>query len=201
MHRLYVITDRTLTDDLVATCTEIDTEGVALQVREKDLEDAALLELAGRIVDAVNVPVLVNGSVDVAEDLGCGVHLTSSQLGEIGDARARLGADALIGVSTHSLSEVERAVRNGANFLVYGPVYETPSKAPYGPPQGISGLRQAVRAAGEIPLLAVGGINVERTTEALQAGARGVAVIRAVMTAADPADVVRQFMDAIEGAT
>lgn len=196
--RVYAITDRTSCDDVVDVCRRISVEGVAIQIREKDLGRDELTTLVERVRNAVTVPVLGNASIELAAHAGVGVHLTSAQLEQIGDARSRLGADALIGASTHSPDDVKRAAAGGSDFVVFGPVYETPSKAPYGPPQGLSGLEAAVRAASDLPVFAIGGINLERTAEVMGAGAYGVAAIRAVMAAADPAAVVRQFLDTIE---
>ena len=102
----------------------------------------------------------------------------------------------LIGASVHSLPDALVAAEEGADFLVFGPVYDTPSKRPYGPPQGLEALR---RVAGEIarPVLAIGGITPARVREVLAAGAAGVAVISAILAAERPGDVTRAFLDAL----
>ncbi len=150
----------------------------AVQVREKDLAGRELFELARRLRQvARQTAVLVNGRTDVALASGCaGVHLTSSGL-PIAAVCRRFGDALLIGCSTHRPEEVEEARRAGADYAVFGPVFPTPSKAPYGPPPGVAGLRRA--AACGLPVIAIGGIGPERMAEVAEAGAAGVAGIRA----------------------
>ncbi len=151
----------------------------AVQLREKDLTDRELLELARRVRDAAapGTSVLINGRADVAVASGCaGVHLTSSGL-PIAALRRRFGERLVIGCSTHRPEEVEAACRDGADYAVFGPVFPTPSKAPYGPPPGLAGLRRAT--AHGLPVLAIGGIDADRMAEVADAGAAGVAAIRA----------------------
>jgi thiamine-phosphate pyrophosphorylase len=150
----------------------------AVQIREKDLSDRALYELArqARAVLPGSIRLLVNGRLDVALAAGAdGVHLPAD--GPPAAAlRARFGIGVLLGVSTHCLAEVERAQADGADYVTFGPVYATASKARYGPPLGTGALRQA--ASIGIPVLALGGITLERLDELASAGAAGVAGIR-----------------------
>jgi len=118
------------------------------------------------------------------------VHLGQTSF-PVAAARRLLGPGKLIGVSTHSPAEIAAAV--GADFLVFGPVYFTPSKAAYGEPQGLERLRQAV-AQSSVPVLAIGGINIERVTEVLATGAHGIAVISALSAAPDPARAARELL-------
>ena len=109
---------------------------------------------------------------------GCdGVQLTARSL-EASVVRRAFGPDFLVGVSTHALQEARAARDAGADFAVFGPVFDTPSKRQYGPPLGLEHLREAARALAPLPLVAVGGINEENAREVLRAGARGVAAIR-----------------------
>src|SRR5262249_11229792 len=129
--------------------------------------------------------LLVNDRIDVA--LACqadGVHLPGNSFA-LRDARALLGAQRLIGVSTHSPAEVASAAAASADFAVFGPIYDTPSKRAYGAPLGLTALA-AARAAASLPLLAIGGIDADRVDAVRRAGADGVAVIRAVLAAEDP---------------
>jgi thiamine-phosphate diphosphorylase len=111
-------------------------------------------------------------------------------------ALRRIGRHLLIGASVHSVDEARAAAEEGADFLVFGPVYDTPSKRAYGPPQGLDALR---RVAGEVtrPVLAIGGITAARVREVLGAGAAGVAVISAILAADRPGDATRAFLDAL----
>ena len=158
-------------------------EGVdAVQLREKDLSARELLELARGLRRASRgARVLVNARADIALASGCaGVHLTSSGL-PIESLRRRFGQALLIGRSTHRPEEVEAARAAGADYAIFGPVFPTPSKAPYGPPPGLDGLRQAV--AYGLPVIAIGGIGPEQMPQVAAAGAAGVAGIRAFFTA------------------
>ncbi len=157
---------------------ELDGRVDAVQLREKDLSGRELFELAQRLRRAARATaVSVNGRADVALASGCaGVHLTSSGL-PVAAVRRRFGDALLIGCSTHRPEEARAARSAGADYAVFGPVFATPSKAPYGPPPGVAGLRRAV-ACG-LPVIAVGGIDPERMAEVAAAGAAGVAGIRA----------------------
>jgi thiamine-phosphate pyrophosphorylase len=150
----------------------------ALQLREKRLDDLSLCRLARRARAALPLPavLLVNGRADLALAAGAdGVHLPADGI-PAGAVRARFGSGLLIGVSTHRLEEVERARRDGADYVVFGPVYPTPAKAGCGTPAGLPALARA--AALGIPVYALGGVTLERFGEVAAAGAAGVAGIR-----------------------
>jgi len=121
---------------------------------------------------------LVNDRSDIARAAGAdGVHLTSTSL-NASVVRRMFGSEFLIGVSTHSADEVRVAREDGADFVVFGPVFSTPSKETYGPPQGLSALRDAVSAARNFPVLALGGVTLENAPSCIASAARGVAAIR-----------------------
>ena len=159
-----------------------------MQLRERDLSTRDLLALATRLralTSRHGALLLVNDRIDVALACGAdGVHLPAGSFAAR-DARALLGPRRLIGVSTHHPDEVAAAAESGADFVVFGPVHDTPSKRPYGPPLGLAALRRA--AAASIPVYAIGGIDAARAAEARRSGAAGVAVVRAILAAADPA--------------
>lgn len=147
----------------------------ALQVREKDLDDRAVLDLARQARAAVST-VLVNGRLDLALAAGAdGAHLPADGV-PAAALRRRFGPGVLLGVSTHSVAEVERALQDGADYVTFGPVWPTPSKERYGPPRGIEELARAARVG--IPVYALGGVMLSRFGEAAGAGAAGVAGIR-----------------------
>ena len=151
-----------------------------IQLREKSLSARALYELAARCVEITrgsDTRLLINDRVDIARASGAdGCHLTTRSLAT-SVVRATFGPDFLIGVSTHSLEEARGARAGGADFAVFGPVFESPSKRDYGPPVGIEPLREAVGALSPFPLIALGGITYENATKVLRAGASGVAGI------------------------
>lgn len=159
--------------------------GAALiQIREKDLDARPLVDLARFALDAAResgAHVLINDRLDVALAAGAaGLHLGENSLpvetvSEWRRAAAR--PEFLIGVSCHSAEACRRAARGGANYVFFGPIFATPSKAAYGPPQGLERLREACQAV-EIPVLAIGGITAENFEACLEAGAAGIAAIR-----------------------
>lgn len=159
--------------------------GAALiQIREKDLDARPLLDLVRFAVAATHesgARVLVNDRLDVALAAGAaGVHLGENSLPPETVSEWRRGAgrpEFLVGVSCHSVESCQRAARGGANYIFFGPVFATPSKAAYGPPQGLERLREACEAI-EIPVLAIGGITSENFQSCLEAGAAGIAAIR-----------------------
>jgi thiamine-phosphate pyrophosphorylase len=196
--RLYVVTDRHQTAGRsLAEVIEAAARGGAgaIQLREKDLSARELYALGARIQAAITpykVPLLINDRLDVALALdAAGVHLAGHSL-PTAVARRVLGARKLLGVSTHSVEEARRAAAEGADFVVFGPVFETPSKVAYGPPQGLQHLA-AVVSQVHIPVVAIGGINVTNLPQVLHTGAYGVAMIRAVLAAPDPCNAAQQL--------
>ena len=149
----------------------------ALQIREKDLDDRAVLELAREArIGLPSSVLLVNGRLDIALAAGAdGAHLPADGV-PIDALRRRFGADVMLGRSTHTVEEVEAALREGADYVAFGPVYPTPSKERYGPPRGLDELARAARLP--IPVYALGGVTLSRFGEVAEAGAAGVAGIR-----------------------
>lgn len=180
--RLCYITDRKSLgpDDLPRRILDAIRAGIDIvQIREKGLPTRDLMALTEPAVEAAkgtSTRIVVNDRLDVALALGAaGVHLGTQSI-PAEAARRIVPADFLIGVSCHSLEEAEGAQSAGATYIVFGPVFETPSKLQYGPPLGLERLREAT-AKVSIPVLALGGITVERVKYCLDAGAAGVAGI------------------------
>ena len=194
---LYFITDRKQTAgrlliDVVHAA--LDGGVRAIQLREKDLEGGELYRLASQLrslTGRYNARLLINDRIDIA----LAVDADGIQLGQnsfsAATARQLLGSEKLIGVSTHSSAEI--AAAEGADFIVFGPVYFTPSKAAYGEPQGIERLRQAVKQS-PVPVIAIGGIKKEQITEVITTGAHGIGVITAISAASDPAQATRELL-------
>jgi thiamine-phosphate pyrophosphorylase len=188
--KVYLITDGSRLNGigLVDAVTEALKGGVrAVQLREKSMSAKGLLDAAKalrRVTDGFKARLFVNDRLDVAMLSNAdGVHLGQ---GGIGPRRARefLGKRRLIGVSCHSMKEAVLAEEGGADFITFGPVYFTESKAGYGSPLGIHALREATRAVG-VPVYAIGGVSKDRAQEVMSAGAHGIAVIGAVFGSPD----------------
>jgi thiamine-phosphate pyrophosphorylase len=196
---LYVITDRQQTGGRpLQTVMEAALRGGAraFQLREKDLTPRDLLPLAQEIrqlTQAYDARLLINDRIDVALAVKAdGVQLTTASL-PVRVARQLLGPERLLGVSTHSLAEAQAAAAGGADFVVFGPVFFTPSKAPYGQPVGLEALR-AVCAAVALPILAIGGIKKVNLDQVVAAGADGIAVISAIIAADDPMAAAQELL-------
>lgn len=168
-----------------------------IQIREKDLSGRALSELVREAVRRVPTTcrILVNDRVDVACTTGAaGVHLGEQSL-PVAEVRRLLnekqsGGEFLVGVSTHSLEAALSAEKAGADYVIFGPIFATPSKAKFGAPQGVPRLAE-VCARIRVPVVAIGGITLENAGECVQAGAAGVAAIRLFQGANDVAAIIR----------
>lgn len=201
--RVYLITDPShganLSSRVASAVRGLPPGLVAVQVRAPG---ASGLDLLAQ-VRALQVPVrdcaqllVVNDRIDVALAAGAdGVHLPSAGIPPA-DARRLLGREWLVGVSCHSSLDVARALAGGADFATFGPIFETPSKRPYGAPVGTERLAEAARLG--LPLLGLGGVDLSNAAAVLEAGASGLAAIRAWLDADDPAAVVRALLDAVE---
>jgi len=150
------------------------------QIREKKLPARILYDLVSRAVEITRgsaTRLLVNDRFDVARAAGAdGIHLTTVSLPTC-VVRKACGSEFLIGVSTHSLDEARRARDEGADFVVFGPVFETESKRAYGPPQGLEKLQRVTSELHEFPVLAIGGVTLDKAESCYAAGASGFAGI------------------------
>lgn len=199
---LCLVTDRTQTRgrDLVAVVGECLAAGLpAVQVREKDLGAADLAFVCRRLAPGAReagAMLVVNDRVDVALAVGAdAVQRTHASL-TVDDIRSVAGRRLRIGASVHSLEDAVDAELKGADWVTFGPVYDTPSKRAYGAPQGLD--RLAVVARGlRIPVIAIGGITPDRVKEVRAAGARGVAAISSILAADSPAAATRAFLSAL----
>ncbi|CBK42755.1 Thiamine-phosphate pyrophosphorylase [Nitrospira defluvii] len=199
--RLYLVTDRhqTAGRPLVSVVGRAVNAGVrAVQLRERDLPIRALLSLSLDLQrELPDMQLFINDRVDLAVGLGCrGVHLRESSL-PAPVVRTLLRPSQLLGLSVHSIQGAVAAERHGADFVVLGPIYDTPSKREYGAPLGLQVLEQAARAV-TIPIFAIGGMTTSRTREMLQAGAFGVAVLSSILSASNVEAETEKFLAAIE---
>jgi thiamine-phosphate pyrophosphorylase len=169
-----------------------------VQIREKDLPGRALLALTREVVGLARqvvggkARVTVNDRLDVALASGAGgVHLGSESLPALDVVhwcRAGIPGDFLIGLSCHSLEQAREAEGEGANYIFFGPIFDTPSKRAFGSPQGVATLAEVCRAV-QIPVIAIGGVNATNAAECFNAGAGGIAAIRLFQQQRDPQDL------------
>jgi thiamine-phosphate pyrophosphorylase len=174
-----------------------------IQIREKEMSGRALSALAGdamRLAANSRARILINDRLDVALAAGAGgVHLGGESLPvrdvaawcarHFGEARRE---KFLLGASCHAPEEALAAERDGADYIFFGPVFATPSKLRFGPPQGVERLGEVCRRV-RLPVLAIGGVTLENAAECLRAGAAGIAAIRLFQEASDVQEVVKSL--------
>jgi thiamine-phosphate pyrophosphorylase len=201
---LYLVTDRSQSRgrDLLWVLEQALDGGVkAIQLREKDLGGKELFDLAEKTRELCiryDARLLINDRIDVA----LGVDADGVQVGNasipIDTARRLLGPRKLLGASTHSLAEAQQAEQNGADFILFGPVYFTPSKAVYGEPQGLAALKKIVEKISS-PVYAIGGIKPENINDVRATGIRGVALISAITNAENPKEATQRILRHLRG--
>lgn len=194
---LYLITDRhqTAGRPLLEVVEAALSGGVrTVQLREKDLPVAELYELAWEmraLTASYDARLLINDRIDVALAVEAdGVQLGKSSLPVT--AARRIAPDLLIGYSSHGVGEAAAALAKGADFVTFGPVFYTPSKAAFGEPVGLAELAKACTASGG-PVFALGGVKGNNLGQVVASGCQRVAVISAILTAADPAAAAEEF--------
>jgi thiamine-phosphate pyrophosphorylase len=200
---LYVVTDPGMIGKrrLEDVCEEALEAGVRVfQLRDKQTSTRSLIGQAiqlKRLAERFGATFLVNDRADVAFASGAhGVHLGQDDMPLL-EARRILGSHAVIGVSVQTPKEARAAEEGGADYLAANLVFETPTKTDLEGSIGLEGVRQ-LRAASRLPLVAIGGIKAENATQVVAAGADGVAVVSAVMAAADVGKACRELLDAVE---
>jgi thiamine-phosphate pyrophosphorylase len=187
--RLYLITDRKVAAKPLPEAVRLALEGgvKAIQLREKDLSVRELLAMAQElraVTREFGAKLFINDRLDVATLVGAdGIHLGGQSM-PVESVRKVVGKNMQIAVSTHSVAEAKTAQDGGADFITYGPIFTTPSKAKYGDPVGVKSIRD-IKKEISIPIYAIGGINSGNMLQVMSAGADGIALISAIMTAED----------------
>jgi len=171
------------------------------QIREKALPARVLYALTSRAAEITRgsqTRLLVNDRYDIARAAGAdGVHLTSHSLpAEL--VRRIDGPGFLVGVSTHSLEAARDAAGAGADFVVFGPVFETESKRVYGAPLGLEKLREVTTELGGFPVVAIGGITMDNVEKCFAAGASGVAAIRLFNDATELSSIAEKIRNGFQ---
>jgi len=200
---VYLITDRFQAQGrpLVDVVTAALDGGVrAVQLREKDLGSREMYQLAMELRELTcqfGAKLFINDRIDIAMAVGAdGVHLGVGSIPVV-EARRLAGANLLIGYSSHSSEDARMAEADGADFVTFGPVYQTPSKAPYGAPLGVLALNKVCQSL-TIPVFALGGVKPANVSQVLLSGAAGIALISAIIGAADPKNETVSLLKMIE---
>ena len=202
--RLYVILDAALLTVSEIECAQnLVAAGVRLmQYRNKRASAGQLFESSERLSSLLipqGVTFILNDRADVAAAArASGVHVGQEDLG-VEAARSVIGPGKLLGVSTHNVEQFKGATTTSADYIAIGPVFSTSSKANPDPVVGIEMIRQ-VRPLTDKPIVAIGGITLERATEVIHAGADSVAVISDVLLAPNPGQKARQYIEYLEAA-
>lgn len=200
-YSLYLVTDRALSIGRpTAVVVEQAVAGgvTCVQLREKNCSTRRFVEEAldlQRLLKPLNIPLIINDRIDVAMVVGAeGVHLGQNDM-HIADARKLLGPDVIIGISVESVADAREAALAGADYLGVSPVFSTPTKTDTASPLGLEGL-QEIRRAVDLPLVAIGGINHENCATVIAAGADGLAVVSALVSASSPREAAIQLRQA-----
>lgn len=190
-YSLYLVTDRRLS--LGRSTVEVVAAAVSggvtcVQLREKHCSTREFLEEARRVRELLvgtGVPLIINDRLDVALAVAAdGVHLGQNDM-HLSDARRLVGERLVIGISAESVADAIRAEAEGADYIGVSPVFTTPTKMDTAPPLGLEGLRE-IRRAVSLPLVAIGSIRHDNAAEVLRAGADGLAVVSAIVSAPCP---------------
>ena len=189
--KIYPVTDTRLSglSHAEQVARLIDGGATLIQLRDKHGAPRDLLqqaEAALRVARRNNIQIIINDRVDIAMALDAGVHLGQSDL-PAKIARRLLKPGSIVGVSTHNLAQVDIAARLSLDYVAFGPIFGTETKADHDPVVGLDGLRSARRLLGDRPLVAIGGITAENCREVIKAGADSVALISALLS--DPAKI------------
>ncbi|CAB5079174.1 Thiamin-phosphate pyrophosphorylase (EC [Olavius algarvensis associated proteobacterium Delta 3] len=197
-YSVYLVTDRGLsrgrgTLDIVAAAV---TGGASVvQLREKSANTREFIQEALQLkayLNKMGVPLIINDRLDVAQAIRAdGVHLGQHDM-PIEMARAIVGHRMIIGISAESLRDAVDAEEAGADYLGVSPIFATPTKTDTAPALGLEGLRQ-IRRAVAIPLVGIGGLNRTNAQEVIAAGADGVAVVSAIVSADNPESAAREL--------
>jgi len=201
---LYVILDAALlpSDPIQLTNNLLSAGARRFQYRNKTASARELLHASQALcltVRQLGGTFVVNDRADVARLAGeNGVHLGQEDL-SVGAARKIVGRDCIIGISTHNLQQFREAIRGDADYIAVGPIFATGSKTTPDPVVGIDFLRQARNLTAK-PIMAIGGITLERAQEVIDAGADSIAVIRDILSAKNPAARVSQYLEILPAA-
>lgn len=204
-YSLYLVTDRALSQgrsnhEVVEAAVKGGVSCVQIREKECSTRDFVLqARILKELLTPHNIPLIVNDRVDVALAVEAdGVHLGQTDM-TISDARIIVGDDYIIGISAESLEDAVLAEKQGADYIGISPVFATPTKDDTAPPLGISGIKE-INQRTSIPIVAIGGINSTNTRDIILAGADGIAVVSAIVSAPSPEQAARELRQLISAA-
>lgn len=205
-YSLYLVTDRPLSRGRrTAEIVEAAVAGgvTCVQLREKHCDTREFIDEARAIIPVLakkHVPLIINDRLDVALAVGAyGVHLGQSDM-HISDARKIAGNSLVIGVSAESIDNAVQAQRDGADYIGISPVFSTPTKTDTAAPLGLEGVRE-IRKRVAVPIVGIGGINHTNAASVVSAGADGIAVVSAIVSADNPAHAAKRLKTIISRIT
>ena len=205
-YSLYLVTDRPLSRG--RSTIEIVRSAVAggvtcVQLREKECGTREFLQEAEQLLPLLRkhrLPLIINDRIDVALAIEAdGVHLGQSDM-PISMARKICGDSLIIGISAESTDDAIRAEKEGADYIGVSPVFATPTKKDTAPPLGLEGVAQ-IRELVDIPIVGIGGIDHRNAQSVIQAGADGVAVVSAIVSADEPESAARRLRELVDQAS
>ncbi len=174
----------------------LDGGVTCVQLREKESDKETILKLGEgllKLVDQYQVPLLINDYIDCSHKLGAhGVHLGQSD-SSVGEARKILGKEALIGLSVETLDQALEAQNLDINYIAASPIFSTPTKLDTKSPWGIEGIKK-LKSISKLPIIGIGGINLENAESLMNAGLSGVAVVSAIINADNPKQIASELL-------
>ena len=204
-YSLYLVTDRNLSRErpLISIVEAAVRGGVTcVQLREKKSGTGEFIELALSIHNFLKkkrIPLIINDRIDVALAVKAeGVHLGQSDM-PLSFARSIVRDSMIIGISAESFQDAVEAEKGGADYIGVSPIFATPTKTDTAEPLGLSGLTR-IRQAVKIPLVGIGGLNINNAGDVIRCGGDGVAVVSAIVSAYDPEKAARELKDVISKA-
>ncbi|MDY6881054.1 MAG: thiamine phosphate synthase [Desulfatiglans sp.] len=204
-YSLYLVTDRTLSRQRsLESIVEAAVRGgvTCVQLREKDCDTRDFIEQALSIhgfLKRKKIPMIINDRIDVAMAVKAeGVHLGQSDM-PLAMARSIVKDSMLIGISAESFEDAVEAEKGGADYIGVSPIFATPTKTDTAEPLGLAGLRR-IRQAVKIPLVGIGGLNIENASDIMRCGGDGVAVVSAIVSADDPEEAARALKHVVSKA-
>jgi len=200
---LYLVTDRPLSrgrDIRWIVSQAVQGGATVVQLREKDLETRAFIKLAidiKALLDPKGIPLIINDRLDVVLAAEAdGLHVGQSDM-PYGMARRLLGPDKIIGLSVESVGQARQAQSLDADYLGISPVFGTATKTDLAQPMDLAGVAE-IAAFTRIPTVGIGGIGPDNAAKVMAAGADGVAVVSAIVSADDPCQAARNIMEQVK---